>query len=407
MLQVDGVDGKRIIRLDQTLIVPNIKVNLFSLQRLIKKGFLPIHGEIDGKCLIKRKDDNGSLIQHATMNIKDGRATLDCTLVDATLRSSGHALPRDSYRAELDVQLLHRRLGHSGNDAMRKLLKSKLVRGIDNVRVKDLNPCDFCKFGKTSQQPHPAAVSNNKVIELLALVVVDLVGPNRPQTIGGKLYDMLIMDTYSQRIFIKLLTKKSSATDILMRWILQVEVHTGHKLKVLRSDNGGEFLSGKFTNWLSLRGTTQQTTPSYSSQSNGVAERGNRKIQNKAKTMMLESKLPGSLWGEVMLTSCVLRNLTPASSLSVTSLEMWSGKRPLVAHLRVVGCKAFCPFEAVQMVGKFGAKAWVGVVVGYSIDTPGYRVWDPTTHKVWDVRGPTFDETASGGWCRKLAAARS
>ena len=136
-----------------------------------------------------------------------------------------------------------------------------------------------------------------------------------------------------------------------------MEVETGKKMKVLRSDNGGEFILDAFSDWLSLRGTTQQTTPSYSPQSNSFAERGNRTIQDKVRTMMLESGLPGSLWGEVMLTACVLRNLTPTSSLSVTPLEKWSGRKPTVVHLRAVGCKAFCPFDAVERKGEFGAKA--------------------------------------------------
>ena len=129
-----------------------------------------------------------------------------------------------------------------------------MVRGIDKVKIRDLSPCDFCKLGKTSQQPHIS--SNNRGTELLALVVVDLARPNRPQTLGGKLYDMLIMDTFSQRVFIKLLRHKSDAADILMRWIPRVEVETGKKAKVLRSDNEGEFISDAFSDWLSLRSTT-------------------------------------------------------------------------------------------------------------------------------------------------------
>ena len=42
--------------------------------------------------------------------------------------------------------------------------------------------------------------------------------------------------------------------------------------------------------------------------------------------------------------------------------------------------------------------------MGYSIDTPGYRIWDPTTHKVWEVRTPDFDESVQGGWWRKQPA---
>ena len=165
-------------------------------------------------------------------------------------------------------------------------------------------------------------------------------------------------------------------------------------------------MSGHFRDWLSLRGVVQQTTPSYFPQSNGIAKRMNRTLQDKARTMMLESGLPGSLWGEILLTSCVLRNLTPTSSLSVTPLEMWTREMPSVEHLKVMGCKAFCQLDKVNMEGKCGAKAWMGPLVGYFVDTLRYGVWDPVSHKVWDVRGPDFDELVSGGWWKKPAAAK-
>ena len=401
LLQVDGSEGKRVIRLDETLIVPGIRVNLFSLQRLLDLGYNPVFGEVANKCIIKKVDAKGAATQVATMTVIKGRSTLDCEYFNSPRRSSGPAPQVDTFRVELDMQLLHRRMGHSGIDAMRKLLFKKLVRGIDSIKIEDLHPCDFCKQGKLPQGPHPVADISNKGTRLLDLVVVDLAGPNRPQTLGKKLYDMVIVDTFSQRFFVVLLARKSDAAGALMRWIPQAEVQTGRKLHRLRSDNGGEFLSADFTDWLSLRGVTQQTTPSYSPQSNGIAERANRTLQDKARTMLLESGLPGSLWGEIILTSCVLRNLSPTSSLFVTPLEMWTGRRPSVQRLRVVGCKVYSQFDKTERTGKFSAKSWIGVLVGYSVDTPGYRVWDPTTHKVWDVRAPDFDESVSGGWWRK------
>ena len=78
-------------------------------------------------------------------------------------------------------------------------------------------------------------------------MVVDLAGPNRPQTLGRKLYDMVIVDTFTQRYFVILLAKKSDAAAELMRWIPRVEVETGRRLHRLRSDNGGEFLANDFT----------------------------------------------------------------------------------------------------------------------------------------------------------------
>ena len=73
-------------------------------------------------------------------------------------------------------------------------------------------------------------------------------------------------------------------------------------------------------------------------------------------------------------------------------MEIWAVRRPSVHHLRVVGCKGFCQFDKTERTGKFNAKAWIGILVGYSVDTPRYQIWDPTTHKVWDVRAPNFDD---------------
>ena len=136
------------------------------------------------------------------------------------------------------MQLLHRRMGHSGIDAMRKLLMGKLVRGIEGVKVKDPQPCDFCKTDKLPQGPHPVAAVDNKGSRFLDLVVVDLAAC----ALGHKLYDMVIVDTFNQRFFVVLLAKKSNAATDLMRWIPRVEVQTGRRLHILRSDNGGESL---------------------------------------------------------------------------------------------------------------------------------------------------------------------
>ena len=145
---MDGSNGKRVIRLGETLIVPGITVNLFSLQRLLNTGYIPIYGEVANKCIIEKLDAKGAAIQVATMSVMKGRSTLDCDYFNSPRRNSTPAPQIDTFRVELDMQRLHRCMGHSGIDAMRKLLFKKLVRGIDSIKIEDLQPCDFCKQGK-------------------------------------------------------------------------------------------------------------------------------------------------------------------------------------------------------------------------------------------------------------------
>ena len=81
MLEVEGDSGKRIIKLAHTLIIPRIRVNLFSLQRVVDRGYLPVFGEVKGEAFIKKMSIGGSLEKVATMSVNRGRLTLDCRRV--------------------------------------------------------------------------------------------------------------------------------------------------------------------------------------------------------------------------------------------------------------------------------------------------------------------------------------
>ena len=51
-----------------------------------------------------------------------------------------------------------------------------------------------------------------------------------------------------------------------------VETETSLKVKCLRSDGGGEYLSNEFSNFLKSHGIKRQFTCRYTPQQNGVAE---------------------------------------------------------------------------------------------------------------------------------------
>ena len=113
----------------------------------------------------QEEDSSGELVQVATMTVVNGRSTLDCVIVDGSSNVSSGAAPQiptpESFNVELTIGLLHRRMGHFGNDAMQKPLRGDLVRGTSGVKIEELGGCDYCKLGKMTQKPHPAAVANN------------------------------------------------------------------------------------------------------------------------------------------------------------------------------------------------------------------------------------------------------
>ena len=131
---------------------------------------------------------------------------------------------------------------------------------------------------------------------------------------------------------------------------------------------------------MALQGVNLQTTPPRSPESNGVFERFNKTIQDKIRTVMIAAAIPSSLWAEVL----------QASNMSCPPFEKWSGVKPDVSKLRVIGCKAFCKIDRKQRGGKFNPLGYMGVLVNYCASSLAYKIWNFERNKVYDVTGPVF-----------------
>jgi len=82
------------------------------------------------------------------------------------------------------------------------------------------------------------------------------------------------------------LKKKSDLLSEYKKWLIKAQLHTGTKIKILRSDNGGEYVSNAFKALHDENSTTHQTTVPDTPQKNGVAARLNRVLVEMACTMM-------------------------------------------------------------------------------------------------------------------------
>ena len=76
----------------------------------------------------------------------------------------------------------------------------------------------------------------------------------------------------------------------------EVELQLGKKIKALRSDRGGEYLSPEFKDYLAECGIVQQLTSPYTPQQNGVSERRNRTLLDMVRSMFNLTTLPLSFW---------------------------------------------------------------------------------------------------------------
>ena len=122
--------------------------------------------------------------------------------------------------------------------------------------------CHGCLAGKQARAPFPHATSF-RVVKPLQLVYVDLCGPITPPTPAGSKYFMLLVDDFSRWMHVYVLKSKDQAFDAFVKYKAETENLTGCKIKTLRTDRGGEFISHIFEGVCEEAGIRRQLTAPY------------------------------------------------------------------------------------------------------------------------------------------------
>ncbi len=125
---------------------------------------------------------------------------------------------------------------------------------------------------------------------------------------GGARYFLTFIDDFSRKIHVYLLKTKGETFEKFKQYKALVENEIGNKIKVLHSDNGGEFVSKKFDAFLAECGIQRQTSAPDSPQQNGVAKCANRTIMECARSMILAQGLELEFWGEAVNTAVYIKN---------------------------------------------------------------------------------------------------
>ncbi|CAI7865223.1 unnamed protein product, partial [Closterium sp. NIES-53] len=102
-----------------------------------------------------------------------------------------------------------------------------------------------------------------------------------------------MVDKWSRFTWARPLSKKSDAAAAIKEdWLPMVERQAMRLVKVLRSEQGGEFLGAEFTKFLKKNGIRHQLTCPRTPQQNGIAELANRTIGEAAKTLLGAAGMP-------------------------------------------------------------------------------------------------------------------
>ncbi|KAJ9540464.1 hypothetical protein OSB04_026970 [Centaurea solstitialis] len=296
---------------------------------------------------------------------------------------------------EDQTYLWHCRLGHINKKRVGLLLKGGFLGTFD---YKPFDNCESCLSGKMTKQPFNK--ENERATDLLEIIHTDVCGPFSHVARGGYRYFITFTDDFSRYGYVYLMRHKSESFERFREFQNEVQNQVGRKIKFLRSDRGGEYLSDEFDNHLTECGIVSQLTPPYTPQMNGVSERRNRTLLDMVRSMMCRSTLPMSFWGHALETAAHILNRAPTKSVEKTPYELWKGKKPNISFLRIWGCEVYVKRPTSEKLKPKSDKCFF---VGYPRTTVGYYFYNPEENKVFVARNGKFleEKFLSSGNTRK------
>ncbi|KAH9689148.1 Integrase catalytic domain-containing protein [Citrus sinensis] len=189
--------------------------------------------------------------------------------------------------------------------------------------------CEHCVTSKQHRLKFSRSIARSKCI--LDLIHSD-VWESPDISMGGVKYMVTFIDDYSKRCWVYPIKKKSDVFLVFKEYKARVELESGKKIKCLRTDNGGEYTDGEFLAFC------------------------------KQEAIRLK-----------------------------TAMEMWTVKPADYSYLHAFGCPVYVMYNAQERT-KLDPKSRRCIFLGYADGVKGYRLWDPTAHKIVISRDVIFVE---------------
>ena len=286
--------------------------------------------------------------------------------------------------------LWHKRLGHALVEYLRKLKNSNdlLKNVIFDESSRDCESCILAKMKALKFDNDRVRAANP-----LQKIRADIMGQIKPQYFPGNMkYILVILDDFSRYAKTYYLKNKSKAGDDLESFIKHVRNIIGYNTKLcyVRADNAKKFTGGKFSEVISEEKAETDFLPPYTPEINGTTERFIETIQNKTRSLLIDSGIPASMWILAVEAACYVYNLTPHRSISfVSPLNKLAPKvKSKLEHLKRFGCTAFAKIPITKT--KFSDRAIKCIFIGFT--GTGYILWHLKSGKFLIFRHVMFNE---------------
>lgn len=347
------------IQIKEVLVVPELSANLLSVSCMVESGNSVIF-EKEGCRVININRD-------VLLNIKASNGTYKLNV------NSPQCNKATSDYDEL--MRWHRKLGHLSYSHMCKL--QKFVGNISlNGDKNAIAKCIPCLQGKQPRESFKHSEVTIKTKSVLELVHSDVCGKMNNTSIGGSSYFVTFIDDFSRKVFVYFMKQRSELPAIFKSFKCMVETQTERKIKVFRSDNGTEYESNEMKAIYSKAGIIHQNTCTYTPEQNGVAERMNRTLVERAKCMLFDADLGQEFWGEAINTAAFVINRSVNRSLDYRVPEgVWTNGTVNYEDLHIFGTPVMV-HTPKQRRSKWDAKSKQMLFVGYGGNQKGFRCFD-------------------------------
>ncbi|GJR69475.1 retrovirus-related pol polyprotein from transposon TNT 1-94 [Tanacetum coccineum] len=161
---------------------------------------------------------------------------------------------------------------------------------------------------------------------------------------------------------------------------------------VIGLPKGTKFLNKTLHAYFKEEGIEHQTSTPRTPEQNGVVERRNRTLVEAARTMLSASKLPLFFWAEAIATACYTQNrsiIIPTHEK--TAYHIINDRKPSIRHLHIFGCTCYLTRDG-ENLDKMKEKGDPCILVGYSTQSKGYRVYNKRTRLIVESIHIKFDE---------------
>nr|GEU56256.1 ribonuclease H-like domain-containing protein [Tanacetum cinerariifolium] len=178
------------------------------------------------------------------------------------------------------------------------------------------------------------------------------------------------------------LRTKDETSRIFKDFIRQIENQLNQQVKTIRCDNGIEFKNRDIIEFYASKEIKREYSNARTPQQNKVAERKNRTLIEAARTMLANSFLPNTFWAEAVSTACyVLNKVSVTKPQKETPYELITSKIPIICYIRPFGCHVTI-LNTIDHLGKFEEKYDKRFLVGYSLNSKAFRVYNLETKRV-------------------------